>query len=196
MVNYYTYLSMFTANPTAQFSLQEFEDEFKKPHQTIKKYFDELVKKKILIEDKRKRFLFYSLNLKNPLTYDFLSICEKLRLQSRLEEDKLLDALYYELSNHLREDTFIIFGSAVNSSKYNDIDLLVSANKESIKEIVETLKSFEKNYGKKIHFHDSSIRNLSETFRQELIKKHIILNNHDSVIAELYRKNQLVQKSI
>jgi predicted nucleotidyltransferase len=196
MVNYYTYLRMFTANPTAQFSLQEFEDEFKKPHQTIKKNFDELVKKKILLEDKRKRFLFYSLNLKNPLTYDFLSICEKLRLQSRLEEDKLLDALYYELSEHLKEGTFIIFGSAVNSSKYNDIDLLVSANKESMKEIAETLKSFEKIYGKKIHFHDSSIRNLSETFRQELIKKHIILNNHDSVIAELYRKNQLVQKSI
>lgn len=196
MVNKYTYLSLFATQPEKQFSLQEFEDHFKKPHQTIKRYLDEFVKQRVLIEDRRKKFLFYSLNLKNSLTFDSLSICEKLRMQERLKEDILLDAFYYELSTYLGKSTFIIFGSASNSKKYNDIDLLFSGTNVEMKKIRETIKSFEQTYGKEIHFHESKIRNLSEVFRQELIRKHIILNNHDSAISELFQKNKLVQKSI
>jgi hypothetical protein len=87
MVNKFTYLSMFATKPKEKFSLQEFQDYFKIPHQTIKKHFEEFVKLRILKKDKRKRFLFYSLNLENPITLDALSICEKLRLQKRLDEE-------------------------------------------------------------------------------------------------------------
>jgi len=188
MVKKFTYLSLFATAPHKRFSLQEFQEVFKTPHQTIKKYLDKFVKKRILLEDKRKRFLFYSINLENPMTFDALSICEKLRLQKRLDEDLLLYGFYYDVIPHLDKITLIIFGSATNSSKYNDIDLLAIGKNADIKKLKKTINSFERTYNKTVHFHEAKPRELSEIFIHELINKHIILNNHDSVLRFLHRQ--------
>ncbi|MCK5234749.1 MAG: hypothetical protein KAJ88_02805, partial [Candidatus Aenigmarchaeota archaeon] len=66
MVRNYTYLEIYLDNLDKKVSLSEFEKYFKRPHQTVKNQLKILVKEKILIEDKRTRFLFYEINKDNP----------------------------------------------------------------------------------------------------------------------------------
>ena len=186
MVKKYTYLALFAYNPSEKFSLQEFEEHHKKPHQTIKKYLDMLVQERIIVEDKRKRFRFYKLNLENPLTLDALSIFEKERLRLRLKEDLLLSHLYEELSEYFDRCSFLVFGSATTQKKYNDIDIICFGKDKNLLKKVEL---FEFTFGKEIELLETNPRNISEVLYGELIKKHLIFNNHDYFVKYLFKKN-------
>jgi len=163
-------------------SLSEFERYFKKPHQTIRIHLQNLVDAKILIEDKRERFIFYKINLNNPLTYEYISICEKQRLFDFLEKE-IFNRLYLEMSNYFNHAKILLFGSVVNNKDYADIDMLIIADN---KEISKTLKKFELTYFVKIHSVITSEKNLTRTFVKELQKKHIIFNSHEYFVRKLY----------
>jgi len=77
----------------------------------------------------------------------------------------------------------LVFGSAAVSKNFNDIDLLVLSQD---KNIWMALEGFDKVYHKKIHLVQTEEKDLTPTFKTEIIKKHIILNNHDYFMRLLY----------
>jgi hypothetical protein len=182
MVRFYTYVEPFLANPRRQVSLSEFETHFKVPHQTIKPQLEKLVKERVIVCEKRGRFLFYELNLNNPLLRDYLVICEKERLFTFLEKNPLMR----ELHKRIRMENALVFGSSVNSKSFNDIDILIIGKGFE-------LKPFEQTYSVKTHIVATEDENLTEILLKEIKKKHIILTNHEYFVGVLYR-DELVQK--
>lgn len=180
MVNYYTYLGLFLEDISKSVSLSEFARHFKKPHQTIKTHLKNLVDEKILIMDKRERFLFYRLNTDNPLTYEYIIMCEKERMIIFLKNE-LFNRLYLALVPF--NSPMLVFGSAVVDSKYGDIDLLVLSKNDAIRNVV---KRFSLTYSVKIHLLLTSEKDLTRTFIKELQKKHIILNGHEYFVKLMY----------
>ena len=175
MVGKYTYLGIFLPSPNKTFSLNEFENHFRIPHQTLKSHLELLTKEKILLQEKRKRFLFYTLNHKNPLIIDYLSICEKERLINFLKKP-LFRRLYDTISAFFDNSQFLIFGSAASDNHYNDLDLLILSKKQDMR---TALQQFEATYSIKLHIILTDEKNITKTFLEEIRKSHIILNNHD-----------------
>jgi predicted nucleotidyltransferase len=173
MVQKYTYLTAYLDDPLKIISLSEFETLFKLPHQRVKRHLEPLVDDKVLIIDKRERFLFYKLNLKNPLLLDYISIAEKERLFEFLEKP-LFRRLHHALAG---VDDALLFGSAA-TGRYSDIDILSTAD------ISRQISLFEKTYSVKLHF--VRAKSLSNAFIEELRKKHIIFINHDYFTKILY----------
>ena len=183
MVNYYTYIEFFLQDIHKQISLNEFEKQYNKPHQTIKVHLNTLINSKILIQDKRKRFLFYKLNLDNPLTYEYITICEKQRLIQFLNKE-LFHQLYLMLHPCFVDSKILIFGSATTSREYSDIDMLILTENNKIR---EKLREFELTYSVKIHPIITTEKNLTKTFIKELQMKHIIFNEHEYYVNRLYK---------
>ena len=186
-VTRYCIIELFLGDYNKRFYLRELALLLNKPHQTIKPYVKELVKENILIENRRKNIVEYSLNLKNKKIIDYLVISEKERLIEKLNGAVLLNVLHEKLSNYFLENSFIVFGSSVNEIRKNsDIDLLVIGKKNISKEI----KSFEEVYNKKIHkIQITDLKKVSHSLIKEIYKKHLILNNTEEVINFFWRLN-------
>jgi len=175
-----------------RYYLRELACLLKKSHQTIKPYLKTLIKGEVLIENKRKNITEYNLNFKNKKIYDYLTIAEKEKLIRRLEQDTLLKILFEKLSIYFQDNTFIIFGSAVDKTKNkSDIDLLVIGKKKC-----KQIKNFEEIYNKKIHkIQITNIEKLTSTLIKEIFKKHLILNNTEQIVrffGGLHEQNKLV----
>lgn len=186
-------LGIYLNNYAKRYYLREAAVLLKKPHQTIKPYLERLVKEKVLVKTERKNIVEYSLNLKENITYDYLTIAEKEKLIQRLDKDTLLKILSEKLSSFFVKNTFLIFGSAVDElKKGSDIDLLVVGTQK----VESIVKEFEKIYNKEIHLiKTTNLNKLSNTLIKEIYQKHLILNNTEQVIrffGELYEKNKLV----
>jgi len=186
MVKFYTYLEVFLNDMTKSVSLSEFQGHFKIPHQTIKKHLQKLIEQKILSEEKRERFLFFRLNLNNPLTREYLIMCEKERLMHFLEKNTLFARLYEEMSEFFFDSKFLIFGSATEKKDFADIDLLIISRN---KKILSTVKRFKETYSVKIHALLTTKDDLTKTFIQEIRKKHIIFNSHEHFMEVLYNEH-------
>ena len=176
-----------------RYYIRELASILKKPHQTIKPYLEALVKEGILTKNVRKNVTEYSINFKDKRMYDYLVIAEKEKLIERLRNDTYLRILFEKLSVFFRNDTFIIFGSAVDKiQEGSDIDLLVIGKQNIAKQI----EDFEKIYNKKIHrIQLASIGKITLTLIKEIYKRHLILNNTEHVIrffGELHEQNKLV----
>ncbi len=180
MVNFFTYLEIYLDNLRKEVKLSEFERFFSDAHQKIKPRLAKLVKRNILIINKKERFLYYHLNLTNPITIEYILMCEKNRTIELLQKQPLLNRLY----EHIRpfNINLLIFGSAATDNKFNDIDLLI-LGKEYPKKII---KNFEQTYNIKVHTVNTNKSAITKTFLEELRKKHIILSNHDLFVRLLY----------
>jgi DNA-binding transcriptional ArsR family regulator len=186
MVQKYTYLEPYLEDPSKQINLQEFEGVFNTPHQTVRRHLQAFVEEKILTEQKQGKFVFYKLNLDNPLLLSYLSICEKERTINFLK-NPLFKRLHELLSPHFAKASFLMFGSAVLQKSYKDIDLLVMPEYKTVK---KSIADFESTYVKKLHIVMTNETHLSKALKKEITKKHIILNNHDYFVRLLYGKTQ------
>ena len=175
---------MYLDNLHKKVNLNEFEKHFKTPHQTVKKHLKEFVDSKILNVEKKARFIFYELNLTNPLLIEYLAMCEKERLIAFLNKP-LFKRLYEHISRLLVDNKIAVFGSAVSNEIFSDIDLLVISKDTEVK---KTVKKFNDTYsGKPIHMVQTDAKHLTDSFITEIKKKHIFLNEHDYFIKELYK---------
>lgn len=186
-------IDLYTNSYGRRYYLREMAELLKKPHQTIKPYVEGLVKEKILIKNKRKKIIEYSLNFNNKQLYDYLTIAEKEKLAERMKEDLILKVLFEKLSAFFSKDIFVIFGSSVYKiKKDSDIDLLIIGKSNLSKEI----KDFEDIYNRKIHkIQVIDIKKISSALIKEVYKKHILLNETERIIrffGELYEENKLV----
>ncbi len=184
MVRFYTYLGLYLDDMTKKVSLSEFEKYFKIPHQTIKKHLEQFTKAKILIEEKKERFLFYKLSLENPLTKEYLILCEKERLLNFLEKKTIFLQLYRELSEFFNDAPMLIFGSAVHSNNFSDVDLLILSDNKGI---TAAIKKFSQTYSIKIHGVQTTEKDMTKSFIREIRQKHIVLNSHEYFMEVLYQ---------
>ncbi len=172
-------LGLYLENYNSKYYLRELANLLKKPHQSLTPYLNALVKENILIREKRKAITEFSLNRKNPQLQDYLVIAEKERAIEKLKEP-LLRILYEKIHPYFTKNIFVIFGSATkNLKEAADIDLLL-IGPASIKKEVE---DFEEIYDKKIHvITTKSIKEIDNGLLQEIIKKHVILNNTEYIL--------------
>ncbi|PIN72042.1 hypothetical protein COV22_04230, partial [Candidatus Woesearchaeota archaeon CG10_big_fil_rev_8_21_14_0_10_47_5] len=131
---------------------------------------------------KKGRFLFYSLNKENPLLFEYLSICEKERLFKFLKKP-IFNRLYNLMAAHFKNNKTLIFGSAATGKDFSDIDILILSKD---KKILKTLKDFEKTYSVKLHILQTEQKDITQSFINEIKRKHIILNNHDYFLRLFY----------
>jgi len=186
-------IELFLNDYNKKYYLREMADELKKPHQSLKPYLVDLIKKKVLLRNRRKNIVEFELNFKNKIIYDYLVMAEKQKTLDFLEKEILLNILFEKLSCYFNKNIFIIFGSAVKNIKTaSDIDLLVIGSSK----VKEKIEDFEKIYNKKVHLMQiKNIKQMSPVFTKELYKKHLILNNTETIIrffGDLYEKNKLV----
>jgi len=189
----YDILSQYLEDYNQGYYLRELASLLKRPHQTIKPYVEGLTKEGILIKNKRKNIIEYNLNIQNKKVYHYLTISEKEKLMERLNKDTLLNILFEKLSSSFNKNAFIVFGSSVEKiQKGSDIDLLI-VGKSNLNKII---KKFEEIYNKKIHkVQISTFNQLSSALIKEIYKKHLILNNAETIVrffGGLYEKNKLV----
>lgn len=184
MVRFYTYIEQFLEDLNKQISLSEFERYYKKPHQTLKNHLQKLVEKKILAVEKKTRFTFYKINKRNPLLKEYLTMCERERLFTYLEKNTLIKRLYDLLSSYMNNHKLLIFGSAVAKKEFSDIDLLIISDNKDIR---KKINEFVKTYDVKIHVIQTDEKNITETFIEEIRKKHIIFNDFEYFIRLLYK---------
>ena len=158
--------------------LRDFEEELKKPHQTLTKYIGALKKDKVLIEVKRKKNSTYSLNLENWLTYEYISISEKIRLKMSIDQSGILRRLYELLCKSFKTNNFLVFGSFAKNLAGNDIDLLIVGKVDE--KVGEVMKNFNSAYGIKLHrIQVNRIEDINDAMSREIYNKHIILNSFD-----------------
>lgn len=177
-------MGMYLPDLDRKISLNEFENYFKKPHQTIKVHLQELVDEKVLLVEKRERFRFYNLNQTNPLLKEYLSLCEKERLLLFLRKTALFKRFFECIAKHLQNNKVLIFGSAIDSKDFNDIDIFIVSNDKRIR---TTIDEFMQTYAVKIHVIQSNEKSITSSFIKELKKKHIMFNEHDYFIEVLYK---------
>jgi predicted nucleotidyltransferase len=144
------------------------------PHVTLRLYYNEFEKQGFLIKKIRGRLTTYKINYNIPNIIDLITIVEKEKVLYRCK-NLILKEIVNFLHNFSKE--VIIFGSAVSSDKYEDIDILVSGkiNKEE-------MKYFEKRIGKRFHVINSDIENIKLALKEEIIKNHLIINNSETII--------------
>lgn len=182
MVQKYTYLEPYLPDVSTLVNLNEYEKLFSRPHQTVKRHLTGFLDENILIEEKKGKFIFYKLNLDNPLVSIHLSICEKGRT-IRILDNPIFRRLYEVVRDFFLTSSILIFGSAAEFGKYNDIDILIIGKNRKLK---QALKEFESTYSKKLHIVMSEEKDLSDRFLEEIRKKHVIFNNHDYFVRLLY----------
>ncbi len=111
---------------------------------------------------------------------DYLTIIEKEKLIERCKEELVLKEIVKHL--HSFNNPIIIFGSAVDSvKKAGDVDILVAGkfNREKIKLLKKKLNL-------KFHVIDvKSLKEISETLKKEITKKHLIIQKSEEWIKWL-----------
>ncbi|MEA3342534.1 MAG: helix-turn-helix domain-containing protein [archaeon] len=190
MVQKLTMLSVldpFLTRPFSGLHLADISREIKQPHPTVRQHLNDLEKRGVLKKNIKGRLTIYSLNRGNPLINHYLSICENNKMIAASERHLILKEIVLFLSPNLSErNTALIFGSAVEDIKRaNDIDLLVTGKSEIQKEI----DIFAEKINRKIHLLNvPSLESVSPALKNEILKKHLIVQGTDVVLKWLIWK--------
>ncbi len=159
--------------------LAEISKRLKRHHTTVRKQLAVFEKMGLVSKEKRGRQVFYTIK-HTPLLVDYLTIIEKEKLVRKCQEDLLLKEIVGEM--HKFANPILIFGSAVESSREaEDVDLLVAGefDKKSLGQVEKRLN---------VKFHAivvESLDEVGEALRQEIRKKHLIVNGSEALIRWL-----------
>lgn len=162
-----------------QLHLLEISRILKENHSTTRNYLNKFEKQGLLKKQEKGKLTLYSLNFDSPLLIDFLVLAEKEKLTKKMQENSVFKELIYDLHKQTNKTT-LMFGSATKDfNKSNDIDIL-SLDKNL------DVKFLEKKFNLEIHFnYVNSLKNLTKTMKQEILKKHLIINNSEEVVKWL-----------
>jgi predicted nucleotidyltransferase len=186
-------INLFRGNYFGQFHVREMAKLIGKSHVSLLPHLKEFEKNKLLLSKQVGRSKVYFINFDNNQLREFLSLSEKKKTLSLINEEFLIKKLYDDFLNLNLNGCLILFGSYAsgNSTKGSDIDLLyIGSIKESErKKIID----FGKTYKKEIHLVAMALKQFKEQlFKQgalikEIVKNHVILYNHDIFINEVWR---------
>ena len=155
--------------------LAEISKRLRMNHVTVMKRLEIFEKLGIIKREKIGKQVFYSVK-NNPLLIDYLTIIEKEKLIEKCKKDLVIKEIveYFHKFNNI----IIIFGSSVLSTKNaNDVDILI------IGKFKGETKEIQKKLNLKFHIINvSSMRNINDALKKEIIKKHIIIQGSEEVI--------------
>lgn len=178
MLTKWSYLLPFTKTKE-KLHLLHISRELGQNHTTARQHLNYFEEQGILKKGYQGRLTLYWLNKNSDRLIDILTIIEKEKLIIKTKENLKLNELINEIQKLTSEPT-IIFGSSVEDFlNANDIDILTTDNKLNLKEI-------EKKLNLKIHLIKvESLKEIKESLRLEIIKKHLIINNTENIIKWL-----------
>ena len=181
MVKNITVLEPFLTKPFEELHLAELSRELNEPHPTIRQHLNNLEKEGILKKKIKGRLTLYSLNFNNPLLLDYITLSEKNKLIT-MSENLILKEMISFFNENFSETTRIIFGSfAERLNKPKDIDLIIVGKIDNGK-----IKTLSKKINKEIHLINvKSLNDITKTLKEEVIKKHIVLNNTEEAVRWL-----------
>ena len=181
-------LQLFTGHITESFTLREIARKLKMHVSLAHRAIKPLIEEKIVLRNKHKNL---SLNYKTH--HETLAFVEYLRRDELLNKPKYKDIALFaeEVLNKIKEDHFILilFGSAIDSDKPRDIDiLLIVNNTDKVNFHEKFLHNIASNYN--LLFEESviSIESVYEMLAKrdemnvinEILNKHIILYGAES----------------
>ena len=158
--------------------LAEISKELHSPHATVRQYLNSFEKKGVVFKQIKGRMTMYKLQVLNPLIINYLSVIEKEKLTNLAEKDLVLKEIVHFLYANT-SGKVIIFGSSVNNTtKADDIDVIIAGEIDS-----KVVKEFEKKFGVKFHIILlEDLTEVSETLKEEIINKHLIIQDCEEVI--------------
>lgn len=173
-------LEPFLSKPRDKLHLASISKEINEPHPTVRQWLSYLEKEGILRKTFQGRLTQYSLNFENQNLIDYLSISEKNRLIDLCKRELIMKELLDFIRKTPNECYFsLIFGSGVqNFKEADDIDILMAGKTGEI----NTTK-FKKKFGKELHLVNvKNFRDISESLKAEIIKKHLIINGSENFL--------------
>lgn len=177
-------LEPFLSQPKERLHLAAISHEVGMPHPTARQWLKTFEKRGVLIKEKKGRLSFYYLNYGHPNLIDYLTLAEKGRLIDRCEQDLLLKEItaYFHEHNQAKLSA-VIFGSSVKkNSQAKDIDILVVGKlpHRNITALAEKLN-------KDLHVIPvTALHKVSDTLKNEIIKKHLILSSTEDFVRWLF----------
>ena len=173
-------LDPFLSRPNQELHLAEISRIIKEPHPTARQWLNDLQRKGVLLRGYKGRLTLYKLDLNNHSIVSHMVIAEKDRLIRNCEKSLLLKELTNNLIPILDEHTLcLIFGSASEDlEKAGDIDILIVGKVDESK-----IKHISSRLNKELHMINvSSLSKISKTLKEEIIKKHLLIQGSESIL--------------
>ncbi len=174
-------LQLFTSHSTESFTLREAARRLKMHVSLAHRAIHPLIDAKIIDKDKHK-----NLSLNYRIHHETLAFAEYLRRDSLLDRFKDIKLFADEVIKKIKEDSFVllVFGSAVDSNKPRDIDiLLIVDNTDKIEFHEKFLHNTASNYSLPFEVRVIGFESVYEMLAKrdeknvmnEILNKHIIL---------------------
>lgn len=163
-------LQLFTGHITESFTLREVARRQKMHVSLAHRAIRPLIEQNIVRQDKHK-----NLSLNYKIHHETLAFVEYIRRDELLNKAKYKDIILFaeEIINKIKENSFIllVFGSAVDSDKPRDIDILL---------IVDDIN--------KVEFHEKFLHNISSNYNLPFEERVI---NFESVYEMLAKRDEM-----
>ena len=174
-------LQLFTGHITESFTLREIARKLKMHVSLAHRAIKPLIEEKIVLRNKHKNL---SLNYKTH--HETLAFVEYLRRDELLNKAKYKDIALFaeEVLNKIKEDHFILilFGSAIDSDKPRDIDILLIVNNTD-----------------KVNFHEKFLHNIASNYNLPFEERVISFESVYEMLAkrdEMNVMNEILNKHI
>lgn len=176
--NYYEVISLFLGNYKTQFFLREISRLSGTPLKTTQNILGNFEKDKILISSIEGKNKYYTLNLENIQTKHLLLQSEAYKTSKFIEKYKPLKTFLKEINS---DALIIVFGSFAKlmADENSDLDMLIIDKKNNIPYYLIPYKIHKINMLLNVFL--KSVEK-QETLIKEIIRNHIILNNHSLFI--------------
>ncbi len=186
-------IGLYRTNYLAQYHTRQMAKLIQKSHVTLLPHLKALERDKILTARTIGKNKSYSLNLDNVLTRDYLIMGELFESILFQEQVFLIKKISAEISRLGLSGSLILFGSYAKRTfkEDSDIDIFYLGTLKEAEMI--SVKKIGKIYGKAINLKTATIQNFENGLRKkdalimEILKYHVILQNHDAAINALWR---------
>jgi len=135
-------IKIFTSKISKKFSINEITLLLKKPYPLIHRSIKPLIEKELILIDEKK---LLSLNYEKSLSE--IVFAESIRTSEKLEKEKSVSLFVKDCMKNLNQDffVFLIFGSFVEKSNFNDLDIIIilenSKDTEKTEKIIGNIAS-------------------------------------------------------
>ena len=188
-------MSLFRSDYLAQFHVREIAKLIKKSHVTLLPHLKSLENDNILIPKTIGKNKVYSLNFKNIVTKNYLTLSETVESTIFLEQVFLIKKITKEIFDLDLPGTIIIFGSYAKRTFNDDSDIDIFYLGQITDKEIDEIRKVGKTYGKTINVKKTTPKGFNSGLRKkdhliiEIIKNHIIIQNPDQFINAFWRFN-------
>ncbi|MFQ5621567.1 MAG: nucleotidyltransferase domain-containing protein [Candidatus Nanoarchaeia archaeon] len=176
-------IRQYTSNYAIKLHVRELAKNIEKSHVTLLPHLEGLKEDKVLLSEKKGRNRYYTLNLANITTRNYLIMAEGLRTIRYLNQVFLIKKLAKILAELQLPGCFVLFGSYAKHTfdSKSDIDLLyigtntITEQKNILKQTNTLRKKINMKYLTPKQFNKALIT--KDNLVKEIVKSHILIQN-------------------